>query len=52
LRTDLGGSSADYAVEEVLPGALAPVLIENEGPNGQLFLAIDHNLNSEDFKKS
>jgi len=52
LRTDLGGSSADYAVEEVLPGALAPVLIENEGPNGQLFLAIDHNLNSEDLKKS
>ena len=50
LRTDLGGSSADHAVEEVLPGALAPVLIENDGPNGHLFSAIDHNLNNEDFK--
>lgn len=50
LRTDLGGSNADHAVEEVLPGALAPILIENDGPNGHLFSAIDHNLNIEDFK--
>tara|TARA_B100000809_G_scaffold222282_1_gene231153 strand:+ start:3238 stop:3954 length:717 start_codon:yes stop_codon:yes gene_type:complete len=50
LRTDLGGSSADHAVEDVLPGALAPVLMENDGPNGQLFSAIDHYLNMEDFK--
>ncbi|MFT4611478.1 MAG: 3-oxoacyl-[acyl-carrier protein] reductase [Glaciecola sp.] len=50
LRTDLGGSSADHAVEDVLPGALAPVLMENDGPNGQLFSAIDHHLNVEDFK--
>ena len=50
LRTDLGGSNADHAVEEVLPGALAPVLMENDGPNGHLFSAIDHNLNIEDLK--
>jgi NAD(P)-dependent dehydrogenase (short-subunit alcohol dehydrogenase family) len=50
LRTDLGGSYADYAVEAVLPGALAPVLIENDGANGQLFSAIDHHLNIEDFE--
>ncbi|WP_205030461.1 SDR family NAD(P)-dependent oxidoreductase [Psychroflexus aestuariivivens] len=50
LRTDLGGSSADHAVEEVLPGALAPALIENDGPNGHLFSAIVHNLNTDDFK--
>ena len=50
LRTDLGGSNADHAVEDVLPGALAPLVIENDGPNGHFFSAIDHNLNMEDFK--
>jgi NAD(P)-dependent dehydrogenase (short-subunit alcohol dehydrogenase family) len=50
LRTDLGGTYANNAVEDVLPGALAPVLIENDGPNGQFFSALDHNLNIEDFK--
>jgi NAD(P)-dependent dehydrogenase (short-subunit alcohol dehydrogenase family) len=43
LRTDLGGSSAQNAVEDVLPGALAPVLMENDGPNGEYFSALDHN---------
>jgi NAD(P)-dependent dehydrogenase (short-subunit alcohol dehydrogenase family) len=52
LRTNLGGSSADYDVEEVLNGAIAPVLIENDGPNGQLFSTIDRDLNIEDFKKN
>lgn len=33
-RTDLGGEKADHAVEEVLPGALAPALIADDGPNG------------------
>lgn len=51
LRTDLGGSNADHAVEEVLPGALAPVLMGNDGPNGQFFSAIDHDLIIENFKK-
>ncbi|MEJ6791380.1 MAG: SDR family oxidoreductase [Lacinutrix sp.] len=41
LRTDLGGEYADHPVEAVLPGALAPALIENNGPNGESFLAIN-----------
>ncbi|MCF8380203.1 MAG: SDR family oxidoreductase [Bacteroidales bacterium] len=41
-RTDLGGEYADHAVDEVLPGALAPALIEDDGPNGIEFSAIDH----------
>jgi 3-oxoacyl-[acyl-carrier protein] reductase len=44
LRTDLGGEKADHPVEAVLPGALAPALIENDGPNGEFFSAIDHKL--------
>ena len=39
LRTDLGGENADHSVEEVLPAALAPALIDNNGPNGELFSA-------------
>jgi NAD(P)-dependent dehydrogenase (short-subunit alcohol dehydrogenase family) len=49
LRTDLGGSSAHNAVEDVLPGALAPVLMENDGPNGTYFSALEHDLNVADF---
>ena len=41
LRTDLGGEFADNPEEAVLPGALKPVLIDDDGPNGKLFLAID-----------
>ena len=41
LRTDLGGENADHPVEAVLPGALAPALIDNDGPNGAFFSAID-----------
>ena len=41
LRTDLGGEFAFNPVEAVLPGALAPVLIEDDGPNGKFFCAID-----------
>tara|TARA_R110000868_G_scaffold304437_14_gene565178 strand:- start:17291 stop:17989 length:699 start_codon:yes stop_codon:yes gene_type:complete len=41
LKTDLGGEYADHEVEAVLPGALAPVLIENDGPNGKEFSAIN-----------
>ena len=44
LRTDLGGPNADHPVTAVLPGALAPALVENDGPNGHFFSAIDHNL--------
>lgn len=44
LRTDLGGEYAEHTVDAVLPGALAPALIENNGPNGESFSAINHNL--------
>jgi len=44
LRTDLGGENADHPVEAVLPGALAPALVEDDGPNGKFFSAIDHKL--------
>lgn len=41
LKTDLGGEFADNPVEAVLPGALAPVLVDDDGPNGQFFCAIE-----------
>jgi 3-oxoacyl-[acyl-carrier protein] reductase len=48
LRTDLGGPNADNPVEATLPGALAPALIEDDGPHGQFFSAIDHKLNIDE----
>lgn len=45
LRTDLGGENADNPVDAVLPGALTPALIEDDGPNGQEFSALNHTLN-------
>lgn len=39
LRTDLGGVYAELHVEAVLPGALAPALIDDDGPNGEYFSA-------------
>lgn len=44
LRTDMGGENAEHSVEAVLPGALAPALVEDNGPNGQFFSAIDHDI--------
>lgn len=44
LKTDLGGENADHPVEATLPGALAPALIDDNGPNGKFFSSIDHNL--------
>lgn len=44
LRTDMGGKNAEHPVEAVLPGALAPALVEDDGPNGEFFSAIDHKL--------
>lgn len=41
LRTDMGGENADNPVEAVLPGALEPVLIEDDGPIGKQFSAIN-----------
>ncbi len=40
LRTDLGSDKAPNPVEAVMPGALAPVLIEDDGPNGKHFTAL------------
>nr|MDA3928524.1 SDR family NAD(P)-dependent oxidoreductase [Prolixibacteraceae bacterium] len=50
LRTDLGGENADNPVEATMPGALAPVLIENDGVNGEFFSAIEHKLNPDLLK--
>lgn len=45
LRTDMGGENAFYSVESVLPGALVPILIEDNGPNGEFFCAVDYHEN-------
>lgn len=42
LKTDLGGPNADNAVETVLPGALVPALLEDNGPTGQFYAAQDY----------
>jgi NAD(P)-dependent dehydrogenase (short-subunit alcohol dehydrogenase family) len=42
LRTDLGGPNADHAVETVLPGALVPALLDNNGPTGRFYAAQDY----------
>jgi NAD(P)-dependent dehydrogenase (short-subunit alcohol dehydrogenase family) len=44
LKTDLGGKDAMYPVEDVLPGALVPALLEDNGPSGQLFAAQDYRM--------
>lgn len=41
LQTDMGGQNAHHPVEAVLPGALDPVLIDDDGPNGRIYSAID-----------
>jgi NAD(P)-dependent dehydrogenase (short-subunit alcohol dehydrogenase family) len=41
ISTDLGGEFADHSINEVLPGALKPALIEDDGPNGITFSAIE-----------
>ena len=50
-KTDLGGQHADHPVEAVLPGALAPALIDENGDNGIMFSAIDHKINKEELEK-
>ncbi len=39
IRTDLGGPDAWDAVESVLPGMLAPVIVADTGSNGEYFRA-------------
>lgn len=41
LRTDMGSQNAPNAVEAVLPGALIPALVENDGANGKAFSALE-----------
>ncbi len=41
LKTDMGGPNAWYPVDHVLPGALVPALIDDDGPNGEFFSAIE-----------
>lgn len=42
IKTDMGGVNAENPVEAVLPGVLAPVLVDDDGPNGQFFSAMDY----------
>ena len=44
LKTDMGGEDAMYPVEDVLPGALVPALLDDNGPSGQLFAAQDYRM--------
>ncbi len=44
LKTDMGGQDAMYPVEDVLPGALVPALLDDNGPSGQLFAAQDYRI--------
>jgi 3-oxoacyl-[acyl-carrier protein] reductase len=41
VRTDLGGPDADHSVEEVIPGALAPLLL-NDIKSGSKFTIYDY----------
>lgn len=42
LKTDMGGANAFHDVETVLPGGLVPVLLDDDGPSGQLFRAQEY----------
>ncbi|KMQ50858.1 short-chain dehydrogenase [Chitinispirillum alkaliphilum] len=42
LRTDLGGPEGEYAVETVIPGALAPLLLDDKIVNGASYHAHDY----------
>jgi len=44
LKTDMGGPDAMYPVEDVLPGALVPALLDDHGPSGQCFAAQDYRM--------
>lgn len=42
LRTDMGGPHGQFPVESVLPGALIPALLEDNGPTGRFYSAQDY----------
>jgi NAD(P)-dependent dehydrogenase (short-subunit alcohol dehydrogenase family) len=39
LKTDLGGKDAWFEVDTVVPGALVPALLEDNGPTGEFYYA-------------
>jgi NAD(P)-dependent dehydrogenase (short-subunit alcohol dehydrogenase family) len=41
LKTDMGGPNAEHDVASVLPGALVPALLEDNGPSGRFYAAQD-----------
>jgi NAD(P)-dependent dehydrogenase (short-subunit alcohol dehydrogenase family) len=41
LKTDMGGPNAEHEPATVLPGALVPALLDDNGPSGRLFAAQD-----------
>lgn len=42
LTTDMGGPNAMFGVQTVIPGALVPALLEDNGPSGRFFSAQDY----------
>lgn len=42
LRTDMGSKDAPNAVEDVLPGALIPALLDKDGVSGEAFEALNY----------
>jgi NAD(P)-dependent dehydrogenase (short-subunit alcohol dehydrogenase family) len=44
LKTDMGGPQAPGDVTSVLPGALAPALLDDDGPSGRFYAAQDYNM--------
>ncbi len=44
LKTDMGGPNADNSVETVLPGALVPALLPDNGPSGRFYAAQDYSM--------
>ena len=42
LKTDMGGPSAPNDPDDVLPGAIVPVLIEDSAGSGKLYSALDY----------
>jgi NAD(P)-dependent dehydrogenase (short-subunit alcohol dehydrogenase family) len=42
VKTDLGGDQAEFEISTVLPGALIPVLLADNGPSGEIFRAQDY----------
>ncbi|MBN1827296.1 MAG: SDR family oxidoreductase [Candidatus Eisenbacteria bacterium] len=41
LKTDMGGPHADHEIDTVLPGALVPALLDDDGPRGRRYSVQD-----------